>query len=153
MQINYKLYQNKNSESNGYGKYYARVAHEEMIDLDQLSEHMSGHNSVFSKGNIKGLLTDMVACIKELVLDGKKVKLDDLAIFGVAIKSEGADSQEAFSVKENIKGIRLTCRATGAFANKKLNSSDFNLARADKPASTSGSGNGNGGGSTVVENP
>ena len=152
MQINYKLYQNKNSESNAYGKYYARVAHEEMIDLDQLSEHMSGHNSVFSKGNIKGLLTDMVACIKELVLDGKKVKLDDLAIFGVALKCEPADSQEAFSAKDNIKGLRLSVRATGAFANKKLNASDFNLARADKPASASGSGS-TSGGSTVVEEP
>ena len=152
MQINYKLYRNNNSENNGYGKYYARVAHEEMIDLDALSEHMSGHNSVFSKGNIKGLLTDMVACIKELVLDGKKVKLDDLAIFGVAIKSEGADSEAAFSAKENIKSLRLSVRATGNLSNKKLNASDFSLARADKTTTTSGSNSGNSGG-TVVENP
>ena len=151
MQINYVLYKNNNSENNGYGKYYARAAHEEMVDLDELAGHMSGHNSVFSKGTIKGLLTDMVGCIKELVLDGKKVKLDDLAIFSAGIVSEGADSAEAFSVTENVKGIRLRCRATGSLSNKKLNASEFHLAKATKVKATS-SGNGNSG-STVVEQP
>lgn len=153
MRINYLLYQNNNRESNAYGKYYARVAHEEMIELEELAEHMSGHNSVFSKGTIQGLLTDMVGCIKELVLDGKKVKLDDLAIFSAGIvPNGGADSEEAFSVQDNVKGIRLRCRATGSLSNKKLNASDFHLQKATKVKATSSASNA-GGGSTVVEQP
>jgi len=31
---------------------------------------MSNHNTPFSKGAIKGMLTDMVVCIKELLLEG-----------------------------------------------------------------------------------
>ena len=49
---------------------------------------MSKHNSPYSGGVIKGVLSDMVDCIKELLLDGKCVKIDDLAIFGVGIRSK-----------------------------------------------------------------
>ena len=44
---------------------------------------MSNHNTPYSSGVIKGVLADMVSCTKELILDGKNVKLDDLAIFSV----------------------------------------------------------------------
>ena len=42
---------------------------------------MSNHNTPYSKGAIMGMLTDMVGCIKELLLEGKNVKIADLAIF------------------------------------------------------------------------
>ena len=54
---------------------------EETIDLDALSGHMANHNTPYSKGAIKGMLTDMVGCIKELLLEGKNVKIADLTIF------------------------------------------------------------------------
>ncbi len=40
---------------------------------------MSNHNTPYSSGVIKGVLADMVSCTKELILDGKNVKLDELA--------------------------------------------------------------------------
>lgn len=49
---------------------------------------MSNHNTPYSSGVIKGVLADMVSCTKELILDGKNVKLDDLAIFSVGIVSK-----------------------------------------------------------------
>ena len=61
------------------GKWFARAVSDETFDLAKLAEHMSKHNSPYSSGVIKGVLTDMVDCIKELLLDGKNVKLDDLA--------------------------------------------------------------------------
>ena len=74
---------------------------------------MSKHNSPYSGGVIKGVLSDMVDCIKELLLDGKCVKIDDLAIFGVGIRSKAADTLEDFSLEKNITGMRLKARATG----------------------------------------
>ena len=79
--IRYKLYQNRNSNSNTNGKWYARAVCEETYDTEKLASHMSSHSSPFSAGVIHGVLKDMIACIKELVMDGKNVKLDDLAIF------------------------------------------------------------------------
>ncbi len=81
---------------------------------------MSKHNSPYSGGVIKGVLSDMVDCIKELLLDGKCVKIDDLAIFGVGIRSKAADTLEEFSLEKNISGMRLKARATGNLSTNNL---------------------------------
>jgi hypothetical protein len=83
---------------------------------------MSNHNSPYSKGVIKGLLTDMILCIKELLLEGKNVKIDDLAIFSLGIKNKSAAaSEEEFSISKNIEGVKLKARATGELMSKTLN--------------------------------
>ena len=121
--IRYITKQNNNLESPAYGKWYAYPVIEETLNLDELAEHMSNHNSPYSKGVIKGLLTDMVSCIKELLLEGKNVKIDDLAIFSIGIKNArgGAATEEDFSVAKNITGVKLRARATGILLSKALN--------------------------------
>ena len=121
--VRYILKQNTNSSSRAYGQWYAFPVIEETINLDALAEHMANHNSPYSKGVIKGLLTDMVSCIKELLLEGKNVKIDDLAIFSLGIKNRkgGAASEEDFSVSKNIDGVKLRSRATGTLMTKSLN--------------------------------
>ena len=55
------LYKNKNKKMpEAYGKFYARPAITQTIGIDGLSEHMSSHNTPFSPGAVKGMLTDMV---------------------------------------------------------------------------------------------
>ena len=112
--IRYVLRQNSNELSKVFGKFFAFPVIEETVDLSGLSEHMSSHNTPFSKGVIKGLLTDMVNCIKELLLEGKNVKIDDLAIFSIGIKNQkgGADTEEDFSVTKNIQSVKLRSRAS-----------------------------------------
>ena len=113
---------NTNPQSAAYGKYFAYPVIEETVNLDGLAEHMSNHNTPYSKGAIKGMLTDMLCCIKELLLEGKNVKIADLAIFSLGIKNNGgAASEEAFSVAKNIKGVKLRARATGELIAKNLN--------------------------------
>ena len=121
--IRYILKLNKNRFSKVFGKIFAYPVIEETVNLDGLSEHMSNHNSPFSKGVIKGLLTDMVNCIKELLLEGKNVKIDDLAIFSIGIKNAkgGAESEDDFSVSKNISSVKLRARATGILLAKALN--------------------------------
>ena len=115
--IYFKKYQNKNEESKAYGKWYARAVNTGTVELDDLAQHMSEHNTPFSKGAIAGVLTDMVSCIRELTLEGKAVKLPNLAIFQIGIASTGADSPEKFTIKKNVKKVRLRARATGNFSN------------------------------------
>lgn len=111
--IRYKKYLNSNPESKGYNKWYAHAVAEETIGIDKLSAHMANHNTPFSKGCIKGVLQDMVACIKELLLEGKNVKIDNLAIFSVGMTTTGAETAKEFSPAANIKACTLRCRATG----------------------------------------
>ena len=120
--ILFKLSKNKNPKiKEAYGKYYARPVVTQTVDLNGLAENMTEHNTGFSPGATKGLLTDMVKCIKELVLQGLAVKIDDLAIFSIGLKTKkGADSEDDFSVAKNIEGVRLRARATGNLTSSKL---------------------------------
>ena len=120
--ILFKLSKNKNPKiKEAYGKYYARPVVTQTVDLNGLAEHMTEHNTGFSPGATKGLLTDMVKCIKELVLQGLAVKIDDLAIFSIGLKTKkGADSEDDFSAAKNIEGVRLRARATGNLTSSKL---------------------------------
>jgi predicted histone-like DNA-binding protein len=112
---------NKNNEK-AYGLYYAFPVTEETVDIDGLAEHMSNHNSPYSTGVLIGIITDMVACIKEMLLEGKNVRIDDLAIFSVGIKNkQGAVSKEEFSTTSNIEKVRLRARATGELSTTQLN--------------------------------
>ena len=158
------LYKNKNKKMpEAYGKYYARPAITQTLGIDGLSEHMSSHNTPFSPGAVKGMLTDMVICIRELCLQGIAVKIDNLAIFSIGIKhKEGANSEKEFTVAKNIEGVRLRARATGELVSDKLKL-DATLKKAssltgdagdDSPTTPSGDGDNKGdAGSTTPTTP
>jgi predicted histone-like DNA-binding protein len=111
-------------------KWYATPIVNETFDLDALANHMSNHNSPYSKGVITGILTDMVECIKELLLDGKQVKIDDLAIFRVSIVSKkGCENKADYKVSEYVDHIVMRSLASGALSTSNLNA-DFTLKRA-----------------------
>lgn len=106
MAIIAKLYQsNRKGVTNG--KYYARATWREQYDLPKLAKHMTEHNSAFSRGQMLSVLTDIVSCIRELCLDSKKVKLDNLGFFYPSIHSMGANNIEDFSVKKHVIGVRI----------------------------------------------
>ncbi|MFQ9100189.1 MAG: hypothetical protein ACLR50_15340 [Segatella copri] len=61
----YVLKLNQNAKMpEAYGKYYAYPVITQTVGIDGLAEHMASHNTPFSKGAIKGMITDMVSCIK-----------------------------------------------------------------------------------------
>lgn len=142
--IKYVLKQNHNEKSVAYGKYYAFPVVEETMDLEDLAHHMEEHNTGFSEAMCVGVMKAMVKCIKEQLLAGKNVKIDNLAIFSCGIKNrEGAVSPEEFNVTNNISGVKLRARATGTLSNANLN-----LAASIKKASTVVGGGTGGDGNT-----
>ena len=114
----YTLKENKNEKlPDAKGLWYAYAITTQMMGVDGLAAHMAGHNTPFSKGAIKGMITDMVSCIKELTLQGIAVKIDDLAIFSIGIRNkEGAASEKEFTIAKNIEGYKLRSRGTGELA-------------------------------------
>ena len=159
--IRYIVRQNSNTKSETYGKYYAYPVIEETIDLDGLAAHMAEHNTPFSKGAIKGILTDMVTCIKHILLEGKNVKINDLAIFSLGIRNKkgGADSAGEFNPSRNVDGVRLRARSTGVLNNANLNL-DADLKKWDSTrgttsdsSSTSGSSSSSGTTTPIDEMP
>ena len=146
--IRVTLYQNTNQKiAEAYQKWYPRVVAEETIGLDELAEHMASHNTPFSKGAIKGILTDAVVCTKELLLLGKNVKFPDLAIFSIGLRVKGgSDTKEDWTVSKYIEGLRLRARATGELKPSNL---DTTIKRVDlATGSSSGSSSGDDSGTT-----
>lgn len=105
--IKYKKYQNKNEQIKGYGKWFGRAVHE-LMSFDEFIEHMANHHCVFSEGTIRGVLIEMEICLRELLLDGRAVRLDDLGIFslGITTRKGGADKAEDYTASM-IDGVSM----------------------------------------------
>lgn len=127
--IKYKKYQNRNEESRAYKKWFGRAVHE-LMEFDEFVEHMANHHCVYSEGTIRGVLIEMEICLRELLLEGKAVRFDDLGIFRIGLQTRGADSSSDFSA-ENIRGIRMNLylgkrfRAAQLFKEAKFREADL----------------------------
>jgi len=126
MSVKAYLHKNQIDGSKGYGRLYAYADNETPITLEGLADHMSHHNTPFSKGTIIGILKDMVSCIRELNLGGQPVKIDGLAIFSTHIENKGgwaslADVNLSMGGEnDNIQALRLCAQATGEFTKAEL---------------------------------
>ena len=109
--IRYRKYQIKRA-GDQRGRWCARTAPTETIDLEGLSKHMAAHNTPYSQGCIRGVLCDMADCIKELLLEGKNVKIPNLVIFSVGLQTRSALTAKEFT-RDNIMKFTLNARATG----------------------------------------
>ena len=87
-------------------KAYAAAQIREKLGTDKFVAHVARHNSVFSKGTIKGVLADVACCVREQLLNGNKVELEGLGTFGFTISSEPAENLEKFSAA-NIKKVNV----------------------------------------------
>lgn len=153
--MEYILTKNNNKKNEkAYGKYYAKPKPGETKGIDYLAEFLHDSNTPFSAGAIKGILTDAVKSIKQILLLGYNVKLDNLAIFSIGIKNkEEAATEEEFSTSKNIAGVRLRSRATGElnYANLNLDATltkATTVAAKKKKSDTTGSGSSGASGDT-----
>ena len=107
-------------DKNATPKWYAKSVQDRTIEFEDLVTHMSEHNSPYSRGVIHGVLTDMLDCVKELVLDGKSVRLGDLGLFSVGLKTKGAKERDKWTVATHVEGVTLNVRNTKAWSNAEL---------------------------------
>ena len=95
----------KSDANNGTkDKWYGRIVYDEAIDMDGLAEHMRQHNIPYTKGQLKGVMADLVRCIYELTTAGKKVKLPDLGIFRIKARGKGAKTKDDCTITECLLG-------------------------------------------------
>lgn len=105
--INYSVYMFKNAlMEESEEKAYARNQVSKVMSFDEFVRHISAHNGVFSRGTVKGVVSDTCNCLVELLLNGNKVKFGELGTFGISLQSEPADSLAEFSAK-NIKEVNI----------------------------------------------
>jgi len=153
----------ENSETEQAGKMYARVSYKQTMSVQDMAHHMAEHNTMFSEGSITGILIDFVKCVREQVLMGNTVKIDNLAIFKATVEANAletlydAEADKAASatigtLKDGdktgaaVKTIKLLAQSTGDFTRDELKK-DVKLAWTDKTkaeiaAAKGGSGSG-----------
>ena len=87
-------------------KAYASLQSNGTVTLDDLSDHIRRHGSVYSEGTILGVLKDMVTCAREALLEGNYVELGNLGKLRLTISSLGALTMEEFT-EDNIKALNV----------------------------------------------
>lgn len=110
---------------NAVEKAYAKNQVSETWSLEKFSKHIADHNGVFSRGTVKGVLSDMCECLVEQLLNGNKIQLGELGTFGISISSEGAESIDKFTSK-NIKSVNIIFTPGKDFENM-IGRAEFNM--------------------------
>lgn len=105
-------------------KAYAKNQVSEIWSLEKFAKHISDHNGVYSRGTVKGVISDMCECLVEQLLNGNKIQLGELGTFGISISSEGAESIEKFASK-NIKAVNILFSPGADFENL-ISRAEFN---------------------------
>ena len=138
----------ESSESEQAGKLYARVSYKQTMTVQDMAQHMAEHNTAFSEGTITGILIDFVKCIREQVLNGNTVKIDNLAIFKATVEGNGLETMydaasdkvasatignlgEGAKTGPAVKTIKLLAQSTGDFTRDELKK-DAKLSWTDK---------------------
>jgi len=89
--LKYSLHMQKNpARPEEDEKAYASLQLNGVLDINDLAAHMAAHNTIYSKGTIVGVITDMCHCIKEAITEGNAVVLGDLGRFTPSLSCEGA---------------------------------------------------------------
>lgn len=105
-------------------KAYAKSQVSEIWSLEKFSRHIADHNGVFSRGTVKGVISDMCECLVEQLLNGNKIQLGELGSFSISLSSEGAESIDSFTAK-NIKGVNIVFTPGEDFENL-IEQAEFN---------------------------
>ena len=89
------LRRNKIPTNSGYGKYYPEVDRQKTLSLRGFAQHMVDHGSLYTRGIVEGVLTQICDCLPELVAQGVPVQLGSLGTFfptAEAVKGAGVSS-------------------------------------------------------------
>ena len=138
----------ESSETEQAGKLYARVSYKQTLNVQDMARHMSEHNTMFSEGSITGILIDFVKCVREQILMGNTVKIDNLAIFKATVEANALETlydaendkvasatmgtlPEGAKTGAAVKTVKLLAQSTGDFTREELKK-DVKLAWTDK---------------------
>ena len=96
--INYSTVKRKNLlKPEETPKTYATAQYDRVMELEEFAEHISEHNSKYSEADIMAVIIMMVKCLRECILDGKKVRLGKLGDFWVTLTSKGVEDGSQFT--------------------------------------------------------
>ena len=104
---------------------YAIAQYADVMTIEKFARHISSHGCVYSRADISAILYMAVDCMRELLLEGKKIRLGDLGDFSVSLSSKGAETADKFTA-QNITDVNVVWDCGQEFKNL-IADAEFNL--------------------------
>ena len=104
---------------------YAIAQYADVMTIEKFARHIATHGCVYSRADISAILYMAVDCMREQLLEGKKIRLGDLGDFSVSLTSKGSETADKFSA-QNITGVNVVWDCGQEFKNL-IADAEFNL--------------------------
>lgn len=104
---------------------FAVAQYSDVMTIEKFARHIATHGCVYSRADISAILYLAVDCMREMLLDGRKIRLGDLGDFSVSLSSKGAETADKFSAA-NISAVNVVWDCGQEFKNL-LADAEFNL--------------------------
>ena len=118
MPINYSIAMYPNPvNADAPRKAYAKAQYTNILTLDRFADHVASHGSKYNRADIYAVLMQTVDCMREMLLEGKRVEMGDLGVFSIGIQSQGAETLEAFNPAIHIEGLNVNWMPGERFRN------------------------------------
>ena len=104
---------------------FAISQYTDVMTIEKFAKHITSHGSVYSRADISAILYMAVDCMREMLLEGKKIRLGDLGDFSVLLSSKGAESADKFTA-QNITQVKVQWEPGKEFKNL-LDDAEFTL--------------------------
>lgn len=115
MAIDYSIAKLRNPmNENDPAKWYAFLQYRGTLDIKGIAEHIASHGCVYDKADIQAILTKLVDCAKELMLEGYRLQQGDLGKMFLTCSSNGASTSEDFT-SQNIRALNVHFQSSEEF--------------------------------------
>ena len=104
---------------------FAISQYTDVMTIEKFAKHITSHGSVYSRADISAILYMAVDCMREMLLEGKKIRLGDLGDFSLLLASKGAETPDKFTA-QNITNVKVQWEPGQQFKNL-LEDAEFNL--------------------------
>ena len=115
-------------------KAYGVAQYAEKMTLEQFSEHISDHNSVYDAEDVKAILGKAVKCLREMLLAGKKVELGKLGEFYVTLQGKGAETAKTYNPDSCVEKVNVVWSPGKSFEDLKKDATFNFVASRDEQA-------------------
>lgn len=127
MSINYSIAMLGNPiDEDAPKKAYAKSQYTNILTLDKFAGHIASHGSKYNRADIYAVLMQTVDCMREMLLEGKRIEMGDLGVFSISIQSRGAENLETFNPAIHIEQLNVNWTPGDRFRNL-LEDAVFNL--------------------------
>lgn len=106
MAVRYRLYQNNNSKSEQYKKWYARAVVMETVDTNSLADTIEA-NCTVKRADVLAVLSELVVVMKKELQNSRRVKLDHFGSFKLGISTRPSDTAKDFTASANVRDVHV----------------------------------------------